>query len=394
MTFEEARAAFPVLERLAYLNAGTNGPIARATAEAMVAQTLVDLTEGRAGMGYYAKTRELRERVRGQLAGLIGVPAENVALTTSTTNGCNIVLGGLGLGPGDEVVTTDEEHFGLLGPLHVCGVRVRVAATRGLVPADALDRLLDAVTPKTRLLALSHVSWVTGNELPIAALREQTGLPLLVDGAQSGGAIAVDATPYDYYTVSGQKWPCGPDSTGALYIRDVDSLRVCAPTYFSQASFDPDGAFDAVRGRKAFRPRLHRRDAARRPRGCARRRARVAVRARSRGRGPVPGAPVRALRRGDGARPVDARLLPPARRAGRGRRAPGRARRDRPRDSGQWPRPRVVRLLDVGRRPRATSGARRRLATARPSSSAEPRIAAITFAMCWSRSSPSSSAPA
>ena len=252
MTFEEARAAFPVLKRLAYLNAGTNGPVSRATAEAMVAQTLVDLTEGRAGMGYFTKTRELRERVRGQLAGLIGVPAENVALTTSTTNGCNIVLGGLGLGAGDEVVTTDEEHFGLLGPLHVCGVRVRVAATRGLAPADALDRLLYAVSSKTRLLALSHVSWVTGNELPIAALREQTGLPLLVDGAQSGGAIAVDATPYDYYTVSGQKWPCGPDSTGALYIRDVESLRVCAPTYFSQASFDPDGAFRPSEGAKRF----------------------------------------------------------------------------------------------------------------------------------------------
>ncbi len=251
-TFEEARAAFPVLARLAYLNAGTNGPVARATAEAMVAQTLVDLTEGRAGMSYFTATRELRERVRGQLAGLIRVPSENVALTTSTTNGCNIVLAGLGLGPDDEVVTTDEEHFGLLGPLNVSGVRVRVAATRGLAPADALDRLLDAVTPKTRLLALSHVSWVTGNELPIAALREQTGLPLLVDGAQSGGAIAVDATPYDYYTVSGQKWPCGPDSTGALYIRDPDSLRVSAPTYFSQTRFDPDGAFQPSDGAKRF----------------------------------------------------------------------------------------------------------------------------------------------
>ena len=97
----------------------------------MVAQTLVDLAEGRAGAGYYTRARELRERVRGKLAALIGVPAENVALTTSTTNGCNIVLAGLGLGPDDEVVTTDEEHFGLLGPLHTSGVRVRVAATRG-----------------------------------------------------------------------------------------------------------------------------------------------------------------------------------------------------------------------------------------------------------------------
>jgi L-cysteine/cystine lyase len=252
VTFEEARAAFPVLERLAYLNAGTNGPLARETVEAMVAQELVDLAEGRCGADYYARVRELRDRVRTKVAGLISVPAGNVALTTSTTNGCNIVLAGLGLGPDDEVVTTDEEHFGLLGPLHTAGVKVRVAATRGLAGPDALQRLLDAVGPRTQLLALSHVSWVTGNVLPIADLKCETGLPILVDGAQSGGAIEVDATPYDYYTVSGQKWPCGPDSTGALYVREPDSLQVSAPTYLSQERFDPDGAFEPKAGAERF----------------------------------------------------------------------------------------------------------------------------------------------
>jgi L-cysteine/cystine lyase len=252
VTFEEARAAFPVLERLAYLNAGTNGPLARATVEAMVAQELVDLAEGRAGVAYHTRTRELRERVREKVAALIRVPAENVALTTSTTNGCNIVLAGLRLGPEDEVVTTDEEHFGLLGPLHTAGVQVRVAATRCLSGDAALERLLHAVGPKTRLLALSHISWVTGNVLPIAELKRETGLPILVDGAQSGGAVEVDATPYDYYTLSGQKWPCGPDSTGALYVREPESLQVSAPTYLSQVSFEPTGAFEPKPGAVRF----------------------------------------------------------------------------------------------------------------------------------------------
>jgi len=252
VTFEEARAAFPVLERVAYLNAGTNGPLTRATVEAMVAQELVGLAGGRAGAAYHAKTRELRERVREKVAALIRVPAANLALTTSTTNGCNIVLGGMRLGPEDEVVTTDEEHFGLLGPLHTAGVQVRLAATRGLAGDAALERLLDAVGPKTRLLALSHISWVTGNVLPIAELKRETGLPILVDGAQSGGAVEVDATPYDYYTVSGQKWPCGPDSTGALYVREPESLRVSSPTYFSQVSFEPTGAFEPKEGAVRF----------------------------------------------------------------------------------------------------------------------------------------------
>ncbi len=251
-TFDEVRAGFPVLERLAYLNAGTNGPLARATVEAMVAQALVDLAEGRSGAAYHTAVRELRERVRAGLAALIAAPTGNVALTTSTTNGCNVVLAGLGLGPADEVVTTDEEHFGLLGALHASGARVRVGATRGLAAGDALDRLLDAVTPATRLLAFSHVSWVTGNLLPVRELKRETGLPILVDGAQSAGAIEVDATPFDYYTVSAQKWPCGPDGTGALYVREPDSLRVSTPSYFSQKRHDPDGSFEPQDGAARF----------------------------------------------------------------------------------------------------------------------------------------------
>jgi L-cysteine/cystine lyase len=93
---------------------------------------------------------------------------------------------------------------------------------------------------------------VTGNVLPVAELKRETGLAILVDGAQSGGAIEVDATPYDYYTVSGQKWPCGPDSTGALYVREPETLRLSAPTYLSQQRFDPDGAFEPTAGAARF----------------------------------------------------------------------------------------------------------------------------------------------
>ena len=127
MTFDEARAQFPLFERLAYLNAGTNGPLARATVEAMIEQERADLEQGRGGGAYFERALALRDEVRGKLAGLVGVSPENLALTTSTTNGCNIVLAGLELGPEDEVVTTDGEHFGLLGALGASPARVRVA---------------------------------------------------------------------------------------------------------------------------------------------------------------------------------------------------------------------------------------------------------------------------
>jgi selenocysteine lyase/cysteine desulfurase len=247
MTPEEARALFPVLAGLAYLNAGTFGPLARPTAEAVAAQERSDLEQGRFGKEYFERLLGLRRELRTALAGLVGVEAEQVALTGSTTDGCNIVLAGLDLGPEDEVITTAEEHFGLLGPLHASGARIVV------VPAEA-EAVLAAVTGRTRLLALSHVLWTTGRALPVHELRERSGIPILVDGAQSVGAIAVDARGLDFVTISGQKWLCGPDATGALVVADPERLRVARPSYFSQASYEASGAFEPQTGAARFDP--------------------------------------------------------------------------------------------------------------------------------------------
>ncbi|HJU48823.1 MAG TPA: aminotransferase class V-fold PLP-dependent enzyme [Gaiellaceae bacterium] len=245
MTFEEARAQFPVLERVAYLNAGTFGPLARATVEAQEAQALRELAEGRRGKPYFDELLALREEVRGRLAALVGAPAEAVALTTSTTDGAAVVLAGLGLGPEDEVVTTAEEHFGLLGALRSSPARVVVA------PADP-ELIVAAVTPRTRLLALSQVLWTTGRELPVRELRAATGLPVLVDGAQSVGAIRVDAAGLDFLTISGQKWLCGPDATGGLVVADPERLRMARPTIFGRTAHEPNGAFTPRDGAARF----------------------------------------------------------------------------------------------------------------------------------------------
>src|SRR5207302_2728987 len=153
-----------------------------------------------------------------------------LALTDSTTDGCNIAVAGLRLGDGDEVVTTDSEHPGLLLPLHVSGARVRVAEVAGRPTGEALERILSCVGPQTRLLALSHVIWTTGQVMPVHELKRETGLPILVDGAQAVGAIPADVGELDYYTVSCQKWLCGPEPTGGLYVRDPHRLRVALRT--------------------------------------------------------------------------------------------------------------------------------------------------------------------
>src|ERR1700746_3242655 len=184
MTFDEARAQFPVLDRYAYLNAGSIGPLPRAYVEAVRARLELDLAEGRSGTAYIEGILEQRERARAGFAAVLGASAELVALTDSTTRGCQIVVAGLGLGAEDEIVTSDQEHFGLLGELHVSGAR-------GVVAKADEDALLAAVTPRTRLIAVSHVLWTTGRKLDLSPLRRPDRPPLLVDGAQSAGGVAV-----------------------------------------------------------------------------------------------------------------------------------------------------------------------------------------------------------
>jgi L-cysteine/cystine lyase len=245
VTFEEARAQFPVLERYAYLNAGSNGPLPRAAVDAARARLERDLVEGRSGLAWVEEIRELRERIRGGIAAVLGTSEEHVALTDSTTRGCQIVLAGLGLRAEDEIVTTDQEHFGLIGPLHASGARVVVAE------ADE-EALLAAVTPRTKLVAVSHILWTTGRRLDLAQLRQPGGPPLLVDGAQSAGAIRVDLTGADFYTVSAQKWLCGLDQSGSLFVRDPERLRVALPGIYAQQSHEVDGSFVPRDGARRF----------------------------------------------------------------------------------------------------------------------------------------------
>jgi L-cysteine/cystine lyase len=252
MNVDEVRKEFPVLERFAYFNAGTLGPLSRRTLAAMEERARFDQDCGRGGKAWFESVLELRAHVRERVANLIGASPERLALTGSTTDGCNIVLAGLQLGPDDEVVTTDSEHPGLLLPLNVSGAHVRVARVAARPTADAVDTILSCITPRTRLLALSHVLWTTGQVMPVHELRREAGVPILVDGAQSVGAIPVDVGELDFYTVSCQKWLCGPEPLGALYVREPEQLGVSIPSYFAQDSIEPDGTFVPSAGAARF----------------------------------------------------------------------------------------------------------------------------------------------
>ena len=229
------RARFPVFARgVAYLNTGTNGPVP-ASAELAAREALHAATvAGRSGAAYFERwVSAPAARLRARAAEWLGAAPDEVALTRSTTDGINIALAALPLRAGDEVVTSDEEHPGLLAPL------ARLAATRGVrVRTAPLRELANAVGPRTRLVACSHVSWVSGAVAPVADLAA-TGVPLLYDGAQALGAIAVDvrALACDFYAAPAQKWLCGPNGLGFLYVRGelVRELEPPWPSYESLA---------------------------------------------------------------------------------------------------------------------------------------------------------------
>jgi selenocysteine lyase/cysteine desulfurase len=234
------RAEFPVFDRLAYLNAGTEGPLPRRAAEAVRRRIEFELEDGRCGRAYFDGLMELADRLRAGYATVLGCDVAEVALTGSTTDGVNTVLAGLDLRPGDEVVTSDEEHPGLLAPLGRARRRTGIRVTQ--VPFDAVA---DAVSPATRLIACSHVSWVGGKVADVGSLTA-TGVPVLLDAAQALGAVPVDvhALGCDFYAASGQKWLCGPEGSGCLFVRRerLDELLVPWPGYGSLA--DPHRALE------------------------------------------------------------------------------------------------------------------------------------------------------
>jgi L-cysteine/cystine lyase len=224
----ELRAQFPVLEHTAYLNAGTDGPIPSAAVRAARAELDAELADGRV-RAHFERRFELLDALRAGYARVLGCALDDVAITTSTSDGIGRVLAGLDLGSDDEILTSDQEHPGLIGPL--IAARRRGAKVR----AVPMRELADAVGPATTLVACSHVNWITGETAP-AELAE-VDAPVVLDGAQGVGAVPIDlqALGCAAYAASGQKWLCGADGTGMLYLAPAFRARVrmIAPGYLS-----------------------------------------------------------------------------------------------------------------------------------------------------------------
>jgi selenocysteine lyase/cysteine desulfurase len=236
---ETLRYEFPVLEHVAYLNAGTDGPLPGAAAQAGAEELLGEARRGRAGE-HFERRRELGEQLRSAYAGALSCKPEELALTTCTSEGLSSVIDGLALSEGDEILTSDEEHPGLLGALGAA------RALRGVsVRTVALAKIAEEATERTRLVACSHVSWMSGQLAPSELA--QLEVPVVLDGAQGVGAVPVDvrALGCDAYAGAGQKWLCGPDGLGMLYVAPAfrERLQVSRRGYGNL--LDPGAGLDA-----------------------------------------------------------------------------------------------------------------------------------------------------
>jgi selenocysteine lyase/cysteine desulfurase len=235
----ELRAEFPVLSKVAYLNAGTDGPLPAQAVRAARQELERELSDGRA-MAHFQRRTELTDALRSAYARALGCEASDVALTSCTSEGMSHIVVGLELGRGDEIVTSDEEHPGLLGALGAArelrGVSVRE------VP---LAEVANAVGPQTKLVACSHVGWVSGSLAP--AELAQIEVPVLLDGAQGLGAVELNMTALgcDAYAGAGQKWMCGPDGTGSLFVTAQLRERLAVPRRGYGNLEDPNAGLDA-----------------------------------------------------------------------------------------------------------------------------------------------------
>ncbi len=233
------RAEFPVLTRFAYLNAGTDGPLPARAVQAAAQELAREVEEGRTP-AHFERRGELKGALRAAYATVLGCDGADVALTTCTSEGIAQTIVGLGLGRGDEILTSDEEHPGLLGALAAARDLRGVAIREVPLPSVA-----EAVGPQTRLVACSHVGWVSGLEAP--AELALLDAPVLLDGAQGVGAVEVDvgALGCDAYAGAGQKWLCGPDGTGMLYVSPGLRERLEVPRRGYNNLAEPDAGLDA-----------------------------------------------------------------------------------------------------------------------------------------------------
>lgn len=197
--------------------------------------------------------------------GLLGpdCSTDELALVSTATEGINIIINGLPLKKGDEVITSTHEHPALHVPLlnrwQRNGVKIRSFDPDMNKGLGNVERIRSLINKKTRLIMLAHITCTTGQIFPlkeIGDLARQNNIWFGVDGAQAAGSMPIDIKklPVDFYTFSGHKWMLGPKRTGVLYVR-INLLDILQPVTVGAYS---DNGYDVKKGDLQFQPSAQR----------------------------------------------------------------------------------------------------------------------------------------
>lgn len=220
--WNEFRRQMPVVSAWAYFNHAAVAPLPQRSGDAVVAWVREACQNGDTSWPSWARKAE---ELRGLLASLMSASVDEIALAHSTTEGIGFVAEGFPWKPGDNVVTLADEfpsnQYPWMNLAHRGVETRRVATNEGRV---VVDRLVAACDRRTRILAISWVSYSSGwrNDLDqLADLAHAHGALLLVDAIQALGVIPLDAsrTPIDFLAADGHKWLLGPEGMGVFFIR-------------------------------------------------------------------------------------------------------------------------------------------------------------------------------
>ncbi|WP_449419168.1 aminotransferase class V-fold PLP-dependent enzyme [Phormidium nigroviride] len=251
------RQHFPALANKAYFNYGGQGPLPQMSLEAIKRSY-----ECVQQMGPFS--REVNAWVTGEaiatrsaIASELNVPAEAIALTEDVTVGCNIAFWGIDWKPGDHLLLSDCEHPGIVATAMELQRRFNIEISTcplmaTLNQGDPVAVIAQHLRPNTRLLAISHILWNTGQVLPLGEIVKvchnspvstlKDGIVrVLVDAAQSVGVLPLNLIEagVDFYAFTGHKWWCGPEGLGGLYV-SAEALPDLHPSFIGWRSIVMD----------------------------------------------------------------------------------------------------------------------------------------------------------
>ncbi len=259
----QIRADFPAADRMSYMNTGTIGIMPECVLQRLMDYIRWYNDRGPALPSIRENRTERLEAAHATLQSFFGATEDEIQFVTDTTAGMNAIISSLPLVEGDEVLVSDIEHYAGRVPWAYAakriGLKVRVVPSRaGVVQLDDIDA---AVNERTRVISISHVSFTTGGRCDIPAIgayARERGIFLLVDGAQSAGALDLDLGELDCdaFAFPGYKWCLGPEGSGALYINSRVHDELDPPTIALGATSerDLDGDYRLRRGARLYAP--------------------------------------------------------------------------------------------------------------------------------------------